>query len=95
MEYTAPEILLMIAAIGAVLVNIIIAWRNGKVADQTLTKASVIEGHVNSRETKYVEQISSLTKEIETYKNFINEKDKIASLLAQSVASNSNIKKNN
>jgi hypothetical protein len=85
LEYTATELLLIIAAVGAVVVNVIIAWRTGKVADQTLIKAAVIEGHVNSKETKYNEQIISLQKENELLKNTIADKDKTAALLAQSI----------
>ena len=86
MHYTAPEVLLFIAAIGVLLQNTISAWRNGTKIDQTLTKASIIEGHVNSKETKYVEQISSYQREVQTLKETIAEKNKIAEMLAQSVA---------
>lgn len=86
MTYTAPEVLLFLAAVGTILVNVIVAWRTGKVADQTLIKASVIEGHVNSRETKYIEQIAGLTRENDILKATIANHDKVAALLAQSVA---------
>lgn len=91
MNYTAAEMLLFIAAIGAIITQSIIAFKTGKVADhtnkivdQTLLKAAVIEGHVNSKETKYVEQITALTRENEILRSVILDKDRVAALLAQS-----------
>ena len=84
--YTSSEMLLVIAAIGAVIVNIIMAWKTGTRVEQTLMKASIIEGHVNSKETKYVEQLASAQREIDLLKNVIIDKDKVAGLLAQSVS---------
>ena len=85
MNYTAPEVLLIIAAVGALIVNAITAWKTGNAVQQTLIKTAIIEGHVNSKETKYVEQIASLQKEVDILKTVIVEKEKIAALLAQSV----------
>jgi len=92
--YTAPEILLFIAAIGTLIVNSIYAWRTGTAVQQTLTKTSIIEGHVNSKETKYVEQITSLGKEIDLLKQVIINNEKTAALLAQAVVQVKAIEKN-
>ena len=75
--------LLIIAAVGTVAVNIINAWRIEKKVDETLITAAVIKGHVNSKETKYVEQLVSLQKENELLRQIIVEKDKDKALLAQ------------
>lgn len=88
MSYTAPEVLLFIAAIGVLLQNTITAWRTSNKIDQTLVKTAVIEGHVNSKEARYVEQLSSKDKEIEVLKGVLIEKDRISALLAQSVVQN-------
>jgi len=92
MHYSAPEFLLIIAAMGTIIVNIINAWKNtSKIQDNTNKldiigqKTATIEGHVNSKETKYVEQIASLTRENEILRTVIIDKDKTAALLAQSV----------
>jgi len=81
-QLTAPEILLIIAAIGVVLNNMIQSWRIG-------TKVAVIEGHVNSKETKYAEQIVSKDNEIQILRNIIVDKDKDKALLAQAVITTS------
>ena len=95
MYYTATDIVLVITALGIVIVNIVAALRtNVKLNENTgktneiLTKASIIEGHVNSKETKYVEQINSYQREIETLKATVIEKNRVAELLAQSVVQN-------
>lgn len=85
MPYTAPEILLFIAAIGAVIAQSISAWRTGKTVQETLTKTAVIEGHVNSQAARCAEQLIAKDNEIKILKNVIVEKDKAALLLAQSV----------
>ena len=85
MSYTSSEILLFIAAIGLLIKNAIDSWKLNDMARQTLQKAAVIEGHVNSKETKYVEEIVSLKKEIEILNKVIIDKEKTAALLAQSI----------
>lgn len=84
--YTSPEILLMIAAIGAIITQSITAWRNGGKLDVIGQRAATIEGHVNSKETKYVEELKAKDMEIEILKQIIISKDKDKSLLAQAVA---------
>ena len=85
--YTAPEILLMITATGVVITNTINAWRTSGKLDIINQKTAVIEGHVNSKETRYVEQLTSKDNEIELLKAVIVTKDKDKALLAQAVAS--------
>ena len=94
MTYTSAETLLIIAAVGAVITNAISAWRVGTKVDSIAQKAdiigvktAVIEGHVNSKETKYVEQINSKDNEIALLRAIIVTKDKDAALLAQSIIS--------
>lgn len=89
MNYTASEIVLFITAFGVIGVNIVTAWRSSakiiEKVDQTLIKTSVIEGHVNSKETKLNEQIIALTNENRILRDVIMDKDKDKALLAQSV----------
>ena len=80
---TSADWLLIIAALGTVIVNIINAWRIERKVDETLVKTSVIQGHVNSKETKYVEQLVSLQKEIDMLRQIITGKDQDKALLAQ------------
>ena len=82
-KLNSADWLLIIAAVGTVAVNIINAWRIERKVDETLVTAAVIKGHVNSKETKYVEQLVSLQKENELLRQIIVEKDKDKALLAQ------------
>jgi hypothetical protein len=89
-HYTAAEFSLILGALGVVLVNVINAWRqNTKLNAQDVKldsigqKAATIEGHVNSKETKYVEQLAAMTRENEILRDVIIDKDKTAALLAQ------------
>lgn len=86
MNYTAPEVLLIIAAVGAVAVNVISAWRMGTKIDAVKLDTAVVLGHVNSKETKYMEQLASKDRELELLKGIIVDKDKDKALLAQSTA---------
>lgn len=83
MTYTAPEIVLIITAVGAIIQNTVSIWRSGNKIEDTLTKTTVIEGHVNSQATRYEEKIIALQKEVEILKQIIVDKDKMAALLAQ------------
>lgn len=87
MNYSSSEILLFISAIGTMLVNVIVAWRTSNKVDQNLMKTAVIEGHVNSEKSALNEQLVSKDREIKILRDTITERDRIASLLAQSVAS--------
>lgn len=83
MTYTAPEIVLIISALGGIIVNIVVAIKTSGDVGKTLTKTSVIEGHVNSRETKYNEQITALQNENKLLKDQIAAEKQSAMLLAQ------------
>jgi hypothetical protein len=84
-HYTAAEFSLIIAALGVMLVNVINAWRQNSKLDSIGQKTATIEGHVNSKETKYVEQLAAMTRENDILRTVIIDKDKTAALLAQSV----------
>ena len=86
MQYTMPEVLLLVAAIGAVLVNVITAWGNRIKLDQVAVTTKVIEGHVNSAATKAIVEQQSLITERAILKETIEDMKKTAALLAQSVA---------
>jgi len=85
--YTAPEMVLMITAGGIVITNTINALRTNGKLDAIKEKTAVIEGHVNSKETKYMEQLASKDNEINILKSVIAAKDRDKALLAQAVAS--------
>jgi len=84
-NYSATEFSLVLGAFGIICVNIINAWKQNTKLDNIGQKAATIEGHVNSKETKYIEQITALTRENEILRSVIIDKDKTAALLAQSV----------
>lgn len=105
--YTAAEILTFIAAlgvlitgVGAVVVNIIVAWRtsaivkentvmlkeNVAVTKDTLAEAKVITGHVNSSAAAAAAKIDGLEKEIKLLQTSIMDMKTAAALLAQSAA---------
>ena len=86
MQYTMPEVLLLVAAIGAVLVNVITAWGNRVKLDKVAETAEVIKGHVNSAATKAIMEQQSLITERAILKETIEDMKKTAALLAQSVA---------
>lgn len=86
MTYTAPEVVLIITAIGAILQNTISIWRTGNKVADTFAKTSVIEGHVNSQTTRYDEKVNALQKEIDMLKQVIVDKDKMTALLVQANA---------
>lgn len=81
-----PEWVLLVTAIAALGKSWIDSWKMQAVVQQTLMKASVIEGHVNSKETKYVEQIAGLERERDILRKLITDKDATAALLAQAAA---------
>ena len=89
-HYTAAEASLIIGAIGVIIVNIINAWRQNSKLDSIGQKTATIEGHVNSKETKYVEQLAAMTRENSILRDVIIDKDKSAAMLAQAVAIKSN-----
>lgn len=86
MQYTAPEVILIITAIGAIIQNTVTIWRTSNKVGATLTKATVIEGHVNGQSTRYDEKMISYRKEIEILMQVITDKDRTIALLTQSKA---------
>lgn len=86
MTYTAPEVVLIIGAIGAIIQNTVSIWRTSNKIDSTLTKTSIIEGHVNGQASRYDEKVNSLLKEIEILKQIITDKEKTSALLIQANA---------
>lgn len=91
MNYTAAEIVVIsttiITAISVGIVNVIVALKANKKMDQNLERSATIENHVNGDRTRFLTEIEDHKKEIERLKTVINEKEKAAALLAQSVAS--------
>lgn len=85
MTYTAPELVLIITTVGAVIVNIVVAIRANQKMDKNLAKSTVIEGHVNGDRAKLNEQLLMNQKEIERLKSIIMEKDKSVELVAKAV----------
>lgn len=79
-------IALVITAIGALVTNVVVAWRTSAKMDRTSEKVAVIEGHVNSEKTADSAKIAYLQKEIALRQHMLDEKDKVAGLLAQSLA---------
>lgn len=80
----------LIAAIGVVIVNIIMAKKVEKVsatADEIKTKAEVIVGHVNSEKTAAEGRQAKLEAENVLLRQIIAEKKETAVLLAQATAS--------
>lgn len=97
---TGGEILAIIAGLVTVItavsvgvVNVIVALRtsaaikdNTAITSQTLTTAKVIEGHVNSEQTKAAEQLLALARENKLLRDQIADTKTTAALLAQSAA---------
>jgi len=90
--YTMPEVLLLVAAIGVVIVNAITAWRQS--AKVTLVaegitrisaKADVIEGHVNSAAAIARAKIESMEQRIVALTQAVTDGEQRAALLAQRV----------
>ena len=81
-----PEILLLVAAIGAVIVNVITAWNNKAKLLEVAQTAKVIEGHVNSATTRSAMEKESLIAERTALKETIEDMRKTAALLAQTAA---------
>lgn len=61
-----------------------------RVNDLTLQKTAVIEGHVNSKETKYLGDIAALQQEVRILRETLSDKKETAALLAQSVKQGKN-----
>lgn len=80
---TTPDIVIVISAVGVVINNAIQTWKLNNKVDVINQKTAVIEGHVNSQQTKYIEQIASKDKEIALLNDILIKKDKEAALLAQ------------
>ena len=85
MIYTASEVVLVIAALGAVIVNVVTALKVSSKLTTVSERAAVIEGHVNSERSKMSEQLLSRQKEIDFLRSTLADKDKTAALLAQSI----------
>lgn len=78
-----------IVAVGAVIVNIIVAKRVDKVrelAEKNLAETEVVKGHVNSAATKAAQEIEGLRKELMLMKEMAADKKESAALLAQAAA---------
>ena len=98
--YSATDLTLIISAIFGGMALLISTWKtNAKVDANTAitaatavkvntieTKAAVIEGHVNSKESKYIEQLTALNRENELLRQMIMDKQKTADMLAQAMA---------
>jgi len=80
-----PEILLLVAAVGAVLVNVINAWGNRGKLNQVVETTKVIERQTNSAATKAIADKESLYSEIVILRETIGDMKMSAALLAQSV----------
>lgn len=79
----------LIAAIGVVIVNVIMAKKVEKVSatvDEVKTKAEVIVGHVNSEKTAAQGREATLAAENVLLRQLIAEKKEAAGLLAQAAA---------
>jgi hypothetical protein len=88
-SFTSSDVLLFIAAVGVVIVNTITALRTGKVVASLATveaKADVIVGHVNSRETEYIQKLDALHKENLALVASLSASEKRAELLAAATA---------
>jgi uncharacterized phage infection (PIP) family protein YhgE len=106
MPLTAPEVVaiasalgVLIAAIGAVIVNVIIALRTGKEVTKTgdqvretataiaevSAKTDVINGHVNSAASKSAEQIIGLQAQLALLQQQLSGQKEHSALLAQSL----------
>ena len=97
---STADIVVILGVVFAGLAQLIATWRNGTKLDTNTaatvataatvntiqTKAAVIEGHVNSKEAKYVEQILALQRENELLRQMIADKRETAAILAQAVA---------
>ena len=83
MTYTAAEILLFIAAVGAIITTSIQSWRSGSTIQSIKETSKVIEGHVNSQTTQYKEEIRALQEQRTTLQTTIVELRETAKLLAQ------------
>jgi hypothetical protein len=86
-QYTAAEILLFIAAIGAIITTSIQSWRQGGNIQSIKETSKVIEGHVNSQTTEYKQKIQALQDAAVILNTTITELKETAKLLALSVAS--------
>jgi hypothetical protein len=100
-SYTAPELVLIIAAVGALIAQSLGAWRHGSKLDENTrathataaavqnidVKTAVIEGHVNSKEATYVAEIAGLRRENELLRKIVADAKETAALLAQATAS--------
>jgi len=82
----------LIAAIGSVTVNVIMALRTGVKVEQTTAavaelsaKTDVVAGHVNSAATKSAEQIVALQAQLTSMAAQLAEKKETAALLVQSL----------
>lgn len=98
--YSATDLTLIISAIFGGMALLISTWKtNAKVdantavteatakkVDTIETKAAVIEGHVNSKESKYVEQLTALNRENDLLRQMIADKQQTANMLAQAMA---------
>lgn len=79
MNYEVSDILLIIAAIGTVLTNVIIAWRGKELSKRTKS----IERHVNGEATRARSEITTLRAEREELRIIIDKLQTVA-LLAES-----------
>lgn len=77
---------ILVTTIGAVIVNIIMAFRTNTKVNEVSAKADVITGHVNSAATASTAKIDSLEKQVLALRQLVSEDKEKAALLAQSAA---------
>lgn len=87
-EYAAviAGIVTLIAAIGAAVVNIIVALRTSAKVEEVSAKADVISGHVNSSATAATAKIDALEKQVVFMAALLNDQKTVATALAASTA---------
>jgi len=92
-RYSATEVAAFIAGLsvlitglGAAIVNIIVALKAGKKADEILVKTEAIAHSVNSTASDAKSKIESLQKELSSYSKHVAEMKETAALLAQALA---------
>ena len=93
MNFTATELVTLLAAlgglvagIGAVIVNVIVASRTSAKVDGIATTTKVIEGHVNSSATAAAALIASSERERLELRRQLADQKETAALLAQTAA---------
>lgn len=93
-SFTATEVAAFVAAIGVVItaigaaiVNIIVALKQGRKLDDVKAESKIIAAHVNSAASASVTKIEALQAEIKNYAKQTADMKETAALLAQALAS--------